>query len=247
MRIKNICVYATLLLTCTAAPAHASTYETTIGNWESHNDVADWMKKTWKFSTQDAKRVASKIRREGPQIIPAKSAKETYKNPQGWCKDAANFANETLNKMNPKYKAQYIFIKNRKGPPHHWVTGFRNNGKLYVMDFGAGQHWEGMMGIHGPYNSLDGYRTFLAKVRYRNFELQSLDWWPSPDTQGSAGTNNSAKKRAKVVLGKFDRNNDGKISLREAPKPMKNGFKYLDANGDNYLDEAELISLPPRG
>lgn len=214
----------------------ASEYNTIINNWKSHNDVANWIKDEWKFSGQDAQRVANKIRREGPQIIPAKSAEETYINPQGWCKDAANFGIETLNKMDARYKAKYIFIKNKKGPPHHWVTGFKKDGKVYVIDFGAGSHWGDMMGTHGPYDSLDGYRDFLSKIHHNNFELGSLDWWSKDGLKGKYKGN----KRSKMLLKKFDDNEDGKISFNEAPPPMKKGFEFLDANGDEYLEEKEL-------
>ena len=245
--IINITNITLLLSVCAVFPSYASDYQSTIRTWKSYNDVAKWMKDEWEFSSQDASRVANKIRHEGLQVIPAKSAKETFINPQGWCKDAANFAKVALNEIDKKYKAQYIFIKNKQGPPHHWVTGFKKDGKIYVIDFGAGPHWADMMGIHGPYNSLDGYRGFLSNVSLDNFELQSLDWWHGPDTQGNSGTNKRAKTRAKIVLRKFDNNNDGKISHEEAPQPMRNGFQHLDTNGDNYLDEKELVSLPPRG
>ncbi|MEA3498121.1 MAG: hypothetical protein U9R16_03580, partial [Campylobacterota bacterium] len=223
-------IYGIVVLAITTLSLEASGYNSMINNWKSHEDVANWVRDEWKFSNQDARKVANKIRKEGPQIIPAKSAEETYDNPRGWCKDAANFGIESLNKMDPKYKAKYIFIKNRKGPPHHWVTGFQKDGKIYVIDFGAGSHWGDMMGVHGPYDSLDGYRDFLSNIHHGNFELGSLDWWTSKSLKDKY----SGNKRSKMLLKKFDDNKDGKISFNEAPPPMKKGFEFLDANEDGY-------------
>jgi hypothetical protein len=36
------------------------------------------------------------------------------------------------------------------------------DGKLYIMDYGAGGGWGAMNGIHGAYDSLHGYVEFLS-------------------------------------------------------------------------------------
>jgi hypothetical protein len=47
---------------------------------------------------------------------------------------------------------------------------------------------------------------------------------------------------------KFDKNGDGKISMGEAPPPMKVNFSQHDSNGDGWIDAEEAKSLPtPRG
>jgi hypothetical protein len=48
------------------------------------------------------------------------------------------------------------------------------NGKIYVMDYAAGVHWAAMMGVHGPYDSLEEYESFLASLRISHFELGSV-------------------------------------------------------------------------
>lgn len=220
----------------------ASDYKKTVDGWDSYQDVAEWIKSNWRFDQGRARDVVSKLRRKGPSAAVAKSSEETFDLRRGWCKDAARFAKDTLNTMDPAYKAGYIFIKNKMGPPHHWVTGFRSNGKLYVMDYGAGSEWRGMMGVHGPYDSIDEYGEFLSTVKARNFKFGSVVWASDDKTNGK---NYNAAVRVTKVLEKFDRNSDDKISYDEAPKPMKKGFKNLDVNGDEYLDGEELLSLPP--
>ena len=47
---------------------------------------------------------------------------------------------------------------------------------------------------------------------------------------------------------RFDKNGDGKISMEEAPPPMKANFSQHDTNGDGWIDAEEAKSLPtPRG
>lgn len=75
---------------------------------------------------------------------------------------------------------RYIFIRNSIGPPNHWTTGFWMNGKLYVMDYGAGPKWSAMQGVHGPYNTLDDYMQFLKTLSVPGFSPSSVDWRDFP-------------------------------------------------------------------
>ena len=239
----NKFIYIIFALTSSIATVQASDYKTTVDRWTSHEDVAEWMKSDWHFDHNLAQNMARIISRDGPSAATIKSPEETFDNPRGWCKDAASFSKDTLNTIDPEYKAAYIFIKNRIGPPNHWVTGFRYDGKLYVMDYGAGSEWQEMMGLHGPYDSIDEYGEFLATVDARNFEFEFVTW-SRPGEQ--SGSDHASSIRTKTILSKFDRNSDNRLSFNEAPNPMKKNFKRLDVNEDEYLDEKELNSLPPR-
>ena len=46
---------------------------------------------------------------------------------------------------------------------------------------------------------------------------------------------------------RFDKNGDGKISMEEAPPPMKANFSQHDTNGDGWIDAEEAKSLPTPG
>lgn len=231
-------------------PASASDYQAAVGSWKSHEDVATWMKDTWRFDDHLAKKVVKTIRSQGPAAAPVKSPEETFRSPRGWCKDAANFTKEALNAVDPGYGAEYIFIKNKvSSAPNHWVAGFKRDGQIYVIDYGAGSHWESMMGVHGPYDSLDGYRDFLAGLNLKNFSVDFVKWMPSraaAPKKAASAEERIAHQRAKVVLAKFDKNGDNGISKNEAPPPMKANFDRLDKNADGSLSEEELHSLPPR-
>jgi Ca2+-binding EF-hand superfamily protein len=60
--------------------------------------------------------------------------------------------------------------------------------------------------------------------------------------------NQSPEQDLMQVFQKFDKNGDGKISMEEAPPPMKANFSQHDSNGDGWIDAEEAKSLPtPRG
>jgi hypothetical protein len=46
---------------------------------------------------------------------------------------------------------------------------------------------------------------------------------------------------------RFDKDGDGKISMEEAPPPMKANFSQHDTNGDGWIDAEEAKSLPTPG
>lgn len=222
---------------------YSSDYKDTLNTWKSHDDVANWMKNNWEFNYKVAKQVVSKIRKEGPRAVVLKTEEETYENPNGWCKDAAAFTKGALNKINPDYQAEYIFISNKvKGAPDHWSTEFTYNGKIYVIDYGAGKKWKNLMGIHGPYDSIDEYAQFLSTAKAKNFEFDFIHSLKSENKS----TEVIITQRAKMIISKFDKNSDKAISIDEAPRRMKENFENLDDDGDGLLSVVELSVLPPR-
>ncbi len=47
-----------------------------------------------------------------------------------------------------------------------------------------------------------------------------------------------------MVLKRFDKNSDNRISFSEAPRKMRENFSRHDSNNDGYLDNKELNTLP---
>ena len=162
-----------------------ASYDDQIKEWKSYEDVAKWMDSKWSFDKSrqnDVHKYIKKEKKNGRDLTTlqldemALPVKDSFSSRKGYCGDAASLVKDALNKVNPEYKAKYIFIKNSHGKPHHWVTGFFVNDKLYVMDYGVGEKWAPMMGTHGPYNSLDEYTSFLESLNLPKFGVDLVRW-----------------------------------------------------------------------
>ena len=44
------------------------------------------------------------------------------------------------------------------------------------MDYGAGPEWSEMLGVHGPYDSLEDYADFLRSIDAKGFKFESIKW-----------------------------------------------------------------------
>jgi hypothetical protein len=138
-------------------------YYATVAKWASYKDVYSWLENNFTYDYE----------RKGRYKEPLSPA-EMFNLKKGACFDSANFVIDALNRINPKYGARSVFIKNKLGPPHHWVTAFTMDGKLFIMDYGTGEHWEAMKGIHGPYQSLSDYQDFLFSLRVKGFSVEDV-------------------------------------------------------------------------
>lgn len=175
--MKIFAVLATILLffsgyvNATANSGSATSWESAVDGWSSHEDVAAWLSSNFRFDRSRQNTIQQRLRQQGAPGLLVREASKLYERPRGFCADSANFAMESLNYIDPEYNAQWVFVENAQGRPNHWVTAFRYEGNLYIMDYGAGHGWRAMNGIHGPYQSLDEYREFLASLRLPRFSV----------------------------------------------------------------------------
>ena len=63
------------------------------------------------------------------------------------------------------------------------MTAFDYEGKTYVMDYGAGKKWKAMNGVHGPYDSLNEYRDFIASLNLRGFKVGEVRYRNMPGVE----------------------------------------------------------------
>ena len=161
--------------------AQASDYADAVSNWKSYQDVGAWLDKNFEFNTSRQKTIRKRLKKQGVSGLLIRNPETVFKDKSGYCADSAHFSLDALGKISPEYNPRLVFVMNSvPGKPNHWVTGFTVDGKVYVMDYGAGHNWDAMNGIHGPYDSLDGYKDFLASLSIRGFSVDFVKWrdWP---------------------------------------------------------------------
>ncbi|MBT3347032.1 MAG: hypothetical protein HOH97_07825 [Thiotrichales bacterium] len=171
MKILKL-VTSLLLLLSFSCTVSAGSYEDAVSKWKSYKDVATWLNSNFTFEKRRQKQISKRLKKQGPSGLLIRNPATLYEdNDKGYCADSANFAIKSLNKIDPSYNARWVFILNDKGRPNHWVAAFDHDEKLYIMDYGTGRKWEEMQGVHGPYNSLDEYRDYLASLSLPNFKV----------------------------------------------------------------------------
>ena len=135
----------------TVIPFLEKTYDETVSEWKSYQDVVKWMENNYSV---DIKKF------EGKPPIPRISS-ETFQLKSGIDIDAAIFLKETLNRINPSYQAQIVVVIIRPNVFNRYVCSFKKDDKLFIMNYGT--PYKQLTGVHGPYNSLEEYKEFCDK------------------------------------------------------------------------------------
>jgi len=135
-------------------PSLAKTYAETGSQWKSYQDLVRWMEKEFSLDLDRFKRYEGKF-------PPPRTPEETFHLRSGIYVDATVLAKETLNRINPSYKARIVVIIMRPYGYNHYVCSFRDGGKIWIMDYGT--PYREVTGLLGPYNSLEEYRVFYEK------------------------------------------------------------------------------------
>jgi len=175
-------VILTMAFMAWVVPVQAGNFDDTVATWTSPDDVGAWLQDNFEFDTKRQKLIQKRLKQSGPSGLLVRAPASTFESGKGYCADAAYLALVALNKIHPAYNARWIFVKNAKGKPNHWATGFTMDEKLYVMDYGAGPHWKQMIGLHGPYETLEGYADFLASLNIKGFSVGEVKWRQMPGT-----------------------------------------------------------------
>ena len=153
----------------TMKPAPEKTYDETVSEWESYQDVVKWMENDFSFDKERFEKF------KGTLPIP-RTPQETFRLKSGIYIDAAMFSKEALNRINPSYKAQIVILVIRPYGFNHYVCSFRKEGKLFIMDYGT--PYKEVTGIHGPYSSLEEYKKFYEKNHPMKGEIEAITYLP---------------------------------------------------------------------
>jgi hypothetical protein len=151
IKIKFLPIFILLLFACAIFPPRS--YDERVSRWKSYKDVERWLEKDFSFDTERFKRF------EGT-LPPPRTPEETFKLKSGIYIDAAVFARESLNRIDPSCQAKIVVLL-IGGGTNHYVCSFKKEGKLFIMDYGT--PYKMMVGVYGPFNSLREYKVFFEK------------------------------------------------------------------------------------
>jgi len=149
-----------ILFACATVPT--KTYEETVSQWRSYKDVDKWMRSHYLYDLKRRKAVAGKTAMPTPQ-----SPEETFKRKSGVCFDTAYFLKDVLNRIDPSYEAKVVKVEVSPFPTfkHDFVCPFKKEGKFFIM-MHYGQ-MDNLVGVHGPFNSLDEFKTYYESIHPR--------------------------------------------------------------------------------
>jgi hypothetical protein len=166
--------YTLLLFACARVPARS--YDEMVSQWRSYDDVANWMGRYYSYDWKKFKNSLEIYAVEN--LPPVKTPRESFEEKSGLCFDAAHFAKETLNRIDPSYEAEIVFIQNRPYyKPNHYVCSFKKDGQLYIMDYGL--PFKNLRGVFGPFPSLDQYLEFYLSHHPKVKRSKSISFgWP---------------------------------------------------------------------
>ena len=163
---------ALVLVGCAGLEPGHDEYTEWLSTCKSYQDVADWfIAANWKY---DNDRLKARLSRALPNYPPW----VTFKKKSGVCSDASIFAKYTLNKINPDYKAELVYLDS-PDQVDHFVCGFWLDDKLWIMDYGTTS--KATRGLHGPFVDLKDYvDNFYTKYHERKNSLRAYYFgWPA--------------------------------------------------------------------
>jgi len=150
-------------------PFPGKTYTEAISKWKSYEDLVKWMEKDFSFDVERYKRF------EGTLPVP-RTSEETFQFKSGIYIDAAMFLKETLNRIDPSYKAQIVILITRPSGFNHYACSFKKDGKIFIMDYGT--PYKEITGVHGPYSSLEGYKKFHEEHHPMKRKIEAITFLP---------------------------------------------------------------------
>jgi hypothetical protein len=142
---------------------------------KSFSDVLNWLHKNFEYDM--VRLFDSRLRvQKGRERIRAKSPWETFKSKAGICYESAVFSKYSLNKIDPNYRAEIIYVCIRKDLSSHVVCSFFVNDKMFVIDYG--RMTKKYNGIFGPFNDVEDYANHYISTHpvYSDYQFCRTGW-----------------------------------------------------------------------
>jgi hypothetical protein len=165
---KAKCIPIFFLFLAACGIIFVKTYDETVSQWKSHKDLEKWMENEFSFD-------ADRFKRFKGTLPPPRTPEETFKLKSGIYIDAAIFAKEALNRIDPSYKAQIVVLLIGRGA-NHYVCSLKKEGRIFIFDYGT--PYRMMVGVHGPFNSLEEYKVFFEKNHPIIKSVQAITYLP---------------------------------------------------------------------
>ena len=149
--MRALVIVLLFLYGCAMIPVRS--YDETVSKWKTHKDLEKWMAKDFSLDME-------RFRRFEGTLPPPRTPEETFKLKSGIYIDAAIFAKATLNRIDSSYQAKIVVLL-IPGGANHYVCSFKKEDKLFIIDYGT--PYPSIVGVHGPFHSLEGYKQFFEK------------------------------------------------------------------------------------
>jgi len=164
LKINALLIFLLFFLGC--AVISVRSYDETVSGWKSYKDLEKWMERDFSLDTE-------RFRRFEGTLPPPRTPEETFKLKSGIYIDVAIFAKTTLNRIDPSYQAKIVVLL-IPGGANHYVCSFKKNGRLFIMDYGT--PYPSIVGVHGPFNSLEEYKLFFEKNHPTIKRIQAITY-----------------------------------------------------------------------
>jgi hypothetical protein len=145
----------------------STAYDAWVDSCKSYQDVEDWFLIHFAYDNQ---RLAAADARPGQ--LPIQSPAETFNRKKGICGDASVLVKYALNRINPDYKAEILFLDEPPTITDHYVCVFHMDGKLYVADYGR----PASKTTTGPWDNLEDYVARYRMARGKKAENYHYGW-----------------------------------------------------------------------
>lgn len=165
---KAKCIPIFFLFLTACGIIFVKSYDETVSRWKSYKDLEKWMGNEFSFD-------ADRFERFKGTLPPPRTPEETFKLKSGIYIDAAIFAKEALARIDPSYKPQIVVLLIGRGV-NHYVCSFKRNGKIFIFDYGT--PYRTMVGVHGPFNSLEEYKVFFERNHPIIKNVQAITYLP---------------------------------------------------------------------